>query len=100
MTKIIQNVLEQTNVIYEEKYKKVSDGSVYLMDEEKNRLLELINLINERRVYVNNQIANNKDLTGITLNSGVVLGEDKIEDYKAQVKIIDKYKNNVRMEGI
>ena len=50
MTKIIQNVLEQTKIIYEEKYKKVAGRSVYLMDEEKNRLLELINLINERRV--------------------------------------------------
>ena len=100
MTKIIESVLEQTKVIYEEKYQKVSERSVYLMDEEKNRLLELINLINERRVYVNNQITNNRELTGIALNGGSVLGEEKLDDYKAQVKIIDKYKNNVRMEGI
>ena len=100
MTKLIQSVLIQTKEIYEEKYKKVLERSVYLMDEEKNRLLELINLINERRVYVNNQIMNNKDLTGISLDGGTVLGEDKLEDYKAQVKIIDKYKNNIRMEGI
>jgi len=100
MTKIIQSVLEQTKVIYEEKYQKISNRSVYLMDEEKNRLLELINLINERRVYVNNQIINNKELTGITLSGESVLGEEKLEEYKSQVKIIDKYKNNVRMEGI
>lgn len=100
MTKIIQNVLEQTKIIYEEKYKKVAGRSVYLMDEEKNRLLELINLINERRVYVNNQVINNKELTGITIDCGNILGEDKLDDYKSQVKIIDKYKNNVRMEGI
>ena len=100
MTKIIQNVLVQTNAIYEEKYTKVSRRSVYLMDEEKNRLLELINLINERRVYVNNQITNNKELTGINLDAGNILGEEKLEEYKAQVKIIDKYKNNIRMEGV
>ena len=100
MTKLIQSVLIQTKEIYEEKYKKVLERSVYLMDEEKNRLLELINLINERRVYVNNQIMNNRDLTGISLDGGTVLGEDKLEDYKAQVKIIDKYKNNIRMEGL
>lgn len=100
MTKIIQNVLEQTNRIYEEKYTKVSRRSVYLMDEEKNRLLELINLINERRMYVNNQVTNNKELTGISLNSGSILGEEKLDEYKSQVKIIDKYKNNIRMEAI
>lgn len=100
MTKIIQNVLEQTRTIYEEKFSRVSKRSVYLMDDEKNRLLELINLVNERRVYINNQIVNNKELTGITIDGGSILGEDKVDEYKSQVKIIDKYKNNVRMEGI
>ena len=100
MTKIIQNVLDKTKAIYEEKYKKILERSVYLMDEEKNRLLELINLINERRVYVNNQISNNKELTGITIDSNSVLGEEKLDNFKSQVKIIDKYKNNIRMEGI
>lgn len=100
MTKIIQNVLEQTRTIYEEKFLRVSKRSVYLMDDEKNRLLELINLVNERRVYINNQIVNNKELTGVTIDGGSILGEDKVDEYKSQVKIIDKYKNNVRMEGI
>ncbi|MCI6265382.1 MAG: hypothetical protein MR598_00880 [Erysipelotrichaceae bacterium] len=100
MTKIIQSVLEQTNSIYEAKYTKVSKRSVYLMDEEKTRLLELINLVNERRVYVNNQIVNNKELTGINIEIGSILGEDKLEDYKSQVKIIDKYKNNIKLESI
>ena len=48
MTKIIQSVLEITNAIYEEKFKKVEKRSVYLMSEERTRLLELINLINEQ----------------------------------------------------
>ena len=100
MTKIIQNVLEITNSIYEEKYLRVEKRSVYLMDEEKTRLLELINLINERRVYINNQIISNKELTGLGLDVGIILGEDKLEEYKAQVKIIDKYKNNMRLETV
>lgn len=99
MTRIIQNVLEETNLIYEEKYKKVEKRSVYLMDDEKNRLLELINLISERRAYVNNQIISNKELTGMGLDTGPVLGEEKLEEYKIQVKVIDKYKNNIRMES-
>lgn len=100
MTKIIQSVIEITNSIYEEKYTRVEKRSVYLMDEEKTRLLELINLINERRAYVNNQVINNKELTGISLDMGTVLGEEKLEEYKSQVKIIDKYKNNIRLEGV
>lgn len=100
MTKIIEDVLEQTNTIYEEKYKKVSKRSVYLMDEEKTRLLELVNLINERRVYVNNQITNNRELTGMDVEFKEILGEEELEEYKSQVKIIDKYKNNIKLESI
>ena len=100
MTKIIQNVLEQTNIIYEEKYEHLSKRSVYLMDEEKTKLLELINLINERRAYVNNQITNNFELTGIDIPIEEILGEDQLEEYKSQVKIIDKYKNNIKLESV
>lgn len=98
MTRIIQDVIEITNNSYEIKYLKVEKRTAYLMDEEKSRLLELINLINERRTYVNNQIINNKELTGISLDLGMILGEDKIEDYKEQVKVIDRYKNNIKLE--
>ena len=100
MTKIIIQVLDETNDIYEKKYTRVASRSVYLMDDEKNRLLELINLINERRVYVNNQITSNQELTGITLEANSILGEDKLEEYKSNVKIIDRYKNNIRLESV
>ena len=99
MTKIIQTVLEITNTIYEEKYHAVEKRSVYLMSEERTRLLELINLINERKAYVNNQIAGNKELTGIGIEMETILGEDKLETYKQQVKIIERYKNNIKLEG-
>lgn len=100
MTKIIQTVLEITNTIYEEKFKKVENRSVYLMSEERTRLLELINLINERRAYVNNQVVSNKELTGIGMDVGTILGENKLEEYKQQVKIIERYKNNIKLEGV
>lgn len=98
MTRIIQDVIEITNNSYEIKYLKVEKRTAYLMDEEKSRLLELINLINERRTYVNNQIINNRELTGINLDPGMLLGEDKLEEYKEQVKVIDRYKNNIKLE--
>lgn len=100
MTKIIQNVLEITNSIYEEKFKSVENRSVYLMSEERTRLLELINLVNERRAYVNNQVVSNKELTGISIEVETILGENNLEEYKQQVKIIERYKNNIKLEGI
>ena len=98
MTRIIQDVIEITNSSYEIKYLKAEKKTAYLMDEEKSRLLELINLINERRTYVNNQIINNRELTGINLETEMLLGEDKLEEYKEQVKVIDRYKNNIKLE--
>ena len=100
MTKILQSYLEITNIGYEKKYKTVVNKSVYLMDEEKSRLLELINLINERRTYINNQIAMNRELTGMMLEVDELLGEDQVEEYKNQVKIIDRYKNNIKLESV
>lgn len=100
MTRIIQNVLDITNNIYEEKYLKIANRSTYLMDEEKNRLLEIINLINERRTYINNQITNNLDLTGMSIEPIKILGIDKLDEYKEQVKIIEKYKNNIKEDRI
>ncbi len=100
MTRIIKQVLNITNTIYEERYRKIVSRSAYLMDDEKNRLLEIINLINERRTYVNNQIDNNKEITGISFQIDNILGEDKLDEYKEQVKIIEKYKNNVKLDSI
>ncbi len=100
MTKIIQNVLEITNGIYESKFKVVEQRSVYLMSEERTRLLELVNLINERRAYVNNQVTSNRELTGIGIEVAPILGEDKLDEYKQQIKIIERYKNNLRLEEV
>ena len=87
MTRIITRVLDITNGIYEDKYKKIVNRTTYLMDEEKNKLLELINLINERRAYINNQITSNSDATGITIEVDSILGEDKLDEYKEEVKV-------------
>ncbi len=100
MTKIIEEVIDITNSIYENKYKKVANSSVYLMDDERNRLLELINLISERRTYVNNQVSSNQDLTGIMLDTLPIMGEEKIDEYKARVKLIERYKSNIREESV
>ncbi len=99
MTKIIEDVLEETNNIYIKKYNQVLNRSVYLMDEEKNRLSELINLIEERMTYVSNQITTNKELTGINISTGITYGEEHLDNYKKQVRMIEKYKNNIKLES-
>ena len=100
MTKIIEEVLEITSSIYEKKYRKILSRSVYLMEDEKNRLLELVNLINERRAYINNQITSHQELTGIVINTYSVPGEENLEKYKENIKIIERYKTNIRMESV
>ena len=98
MTLIIKHVIGITNSIYEKKYKQVATQSVYLMDDERRRLSELIHLIQERRVYVNNQISSNRELTGISFDVPNILGEEKLDEYKSNVKLIDRYKSNVQLE--
>ena len=100
MTLIIKQVIGITNSIYEKKYKQIIAQSVFLMDDERRRLSELIHLIQERRVYVNNQISSNQELTGVVFDVPEILGEDKLDEYKSNVKMIDRYKSNVQTELI
>ena len=100
MTKIIQRVLDITKTIYTDKYMKVYNKSTFLMDEERTKLLELIHLVNERRNYINNQINNNYEITSINIDSGPVLGEEELDSFKERVKIIEKYKNNIKQDEI
>ncbi|MBR3162370.1 MAG: hypothetical protein IKF19_06545 [Bacilli bacterium] len=99
MTRIIERVLEVTNKIYESKYLKIENKETFLMDEEKNRLLELVNIINERKTYINNQVTANEELTGLTPTFTDVLGEEKLDEYKEKIKIIDTYKNNININS-
>ena len=55
-------------------------------------------MINERRAYINNQITSNSDATGITIEVDSILGEDKLDEYKEEVKVIDKYKSNIKSD--
>ena len=96
MTKITEQILSYTNEIYEKQYNKLQNRKTLLMEEEKNKLLEIINLINERKVYINNQIQSNREITALDIEYTPILGEDKIEDYKNKVKIIEKYNNNLK----
>lgn len=96
MTKLTEQILYQTNEIYERQYNKLLNKKTFLMDEERNKLLELISLINERKAYLSNQIESNREVTALNIEMPSILGEDMQEEFKKKVKIIEKYKNNIK----
>ena len=75
MTKITEQILALTNEVYERQYNKLLAKKTFLMAEEKNKLLELISLINERKAYITNQISSNKEITAFDITFPEILGE-------------------------
>lgn len=100
MTKITEQILSLTNEIYIGQYNKLQNKKTFLMEEEKNKLLELISLINERKAYMANQIRSNREITALDIEMPSILGEDMLEEYKKKVKVIEKYNNNVKNHAI
>lgn len=96
MTKIAKQIISLTNEIYESQYNKLENKKTFLMEEEKNKLLAIISLINERKAYINNQIQSNREITALDIETQPILGEDKIEEYKNKVKVIEKYNLNLK----
>lgn len=98
MTKIKEKILEETNSIYEEEYMLLLGSSTYLINEEKERLLCLIKLIEERIKYVKDNRKDHKEITGQAIDYFSVPGEDKLGQFKRNVKIIDKFNANKKKE--
>ena len=99
MTKITEQILALTNEVYERQYNKLLAKKTFLMAEEKNKLLELISLINERKAYITNQISSNKEITAFDITFPEILGEEELENYKKKVKVIEKYNSNIKQHS-
>lgn len=99
MTKITEQIISLTNEIYEGQYNKLQSKKTFLMEEEKNKLLGIISLINERKAYINNQIQSNREVTALDIETPIILGEDQIEGFKRKVNIIEKYNSNLKMHA-
>lgn len=99
MTKIEEKILEETNSIYEEKYMLLLGSSTYLINEEKERLLCLIKLIEDRINYIKERRNKHKEVTGYMVEYPGVLGEDKIGEFKHNIRIIDKFNENKKKEN-
>ena len=94
MNKIEEKILEETNSIYEEEYMILLGTSTYLVNEEKDRLLSLIRIIEDRVDYVKERRRKHREITGYNVDYPTVLGENKLGEFKKNIRIIDKFNEN------
>ena len=99
MNKLLERIFEETNSIYEEEYMLLLGSSTYLINEEKERLLCLIKLIEDRIEYIKEKRNRHKELTGYSVSYPKVMGEDKLGEFKRNIKIIDKFNENKKKEN-
>lgn len=98
LNKIEENILNATNDIYEEFYNKLASKVSTFIDEEKERLTNIISLIEDRIKYLDDRKAKHKKITNIIVEEPRILGQEKLDNYKKRIKIIDKYKQNVKLK--
>ena len=96
LTKLQNKIISLTNEIYEEEYKALMSRECSLLSEERKRIGELIDLINQRLSYVEQRCNNHYQLTGVSIDAPVVLGVDDLDELENKLKIIDKYTKNVK----
>lgn len=98
LDKLQENILSATNNIYEETYNKLIKKHTSLIDEEKEKLTNIISLIEDRIKYINEKRKKHRDITGTLIEIPKVLGEEKLADYKNKIEIINKYKQNIKLK--
>lgn len=98
LTKLEQKIIDLTNEIYQEEYYSLANKECSLIDEERNRVNMLIELINQRLSYVEKRCNNHYQLTGETIEVKDVLGADTLEMLEDRIVVIDKYSKNIQLE--
>ena len=98
LNKIEKKILDSTNEIYEEAYNKLSSKTSTLIDEEKEKLSNLIKLVEDRIKYLNNRKEKHHKITDTVVEQPRVLGELELNDYKRKLGIINKYKQNIKLK--
>ena len=97
LTKLENKILSLTNELYVEEYYSLVDKECALLEDEKNRLSMLIDLINQRLSYVEKRCNNHYQLTGNSIDAPEVLGADTLDELENKIRIIDKYARNVSL---
>ena len=98
LTKLEEKIIDLTNEEYEEEYNALMNRECSYFDDEKKRLVMLIDLINQRLSYVEKRCNNHYALTGESIDVKTVLGSLELDALENRVKIIDKYNKNVKLE--
>lgn len=94
LDKIEKQILLETNNEYEEEYRQVLSEEAASFEEEKAKLRRLINIIDERRKYLDERKKEHKKITGSTVELTTFLGEDKLSIFKRRLDIIETYERN------
>ena len=98
LSKLEEKILSLTNDAYLEEYEALAKKECSLLGDEKKRLVDLIELINQRLSYVEKRCNSHYQLTGESIDVFSVEGADKIDELEEKVRIIDKYLKNIQMK--
>lgn len=96
MNKLELDILDLTNISYEQEVGKILIESTSFIKEERLKLQRLVDIITSRINYVNMALKRHKLSTGNELGPYRVKGEDKLDEYKNNIRIIDKYRENLK----
>lgn len=94
LDKIEKQILLDTNSEYEEEYLILLSKQSRYIEEEKTRLRDIINLIKDRRNYLDKRKNEHKKITGSLVELTTFLGEDKLSSFNKRLEIIEKYEEN------
>lgn len=96
LDRLEEKIIKLTNNIYENAYYSLFNKETYLLEEEKNRLSSLIELISNRMDYVNDRKNKHYELTSKDLDIYNFVGMDVYDTLKDRLKIIEKYSDNIK----
>ena len=98
LNRIQNDIFTSTETIYNEKYNELVEQKTSLLKEEKDRLVNLIDLIENRCKYVDEQLQKHLRYVPTFFETPKVIGENQILDFQNRIKIIDKYRQNMRLK--
>lgn len=96
LDRLEEKIIKLTNSIYENAYYSLYNKESFLLEEEKNRLGSLIELISNRIDYINARKDNHYELTGNNLDVYNFIGIDIYDTLKDRLKVIEKYSDNIK----
>ncbi len=99
LAKLEIKIIDLTNKTYLDEYNTLKNKKCGLLDEEKDRLMSLIDLINQRVSYVEKRCNSHYQLTGDSIDAPYVEGTDSLNELENRVRIIDKYMKNTKLIG-